>query len=82
MLHRRVEHYDEIVEYKISGFTYYSKTMLKEIEELLRTSMPLEIIIESRMLCNICIVLRLNELEILQWYLFVYLFVKEDVLFA
>ena len=82
MLHRRVEHYDEIVEYTISGFTYYSKTMLKEIEELLRTSMPLEIIIESRMLCTICIVLRLNELEILQWYLFVYLFVKEDVLFA
>ena len=44
--------------------------------------MPLEIIIESRMLCTICIVLRLNELEILQWYLFVYLFVREDVLFA
>ena len=27
-------------------------------------------------------VLRLNEVELLQWYLFVYLFVKEDLIFS
>ena len=34
------------------------------------------------MLPVICMVLRLNEVELLQWYLFVYLFVKEDLIFS
>ena len=34
------------------------------------------------MLSTICIVLRLNEVELLQWYLFVYLFVKDDIIFS
>ena len=40
MLHERVKHNSEIEEYKIIGFTYYSKILLKEIEELLQSSMP------------------------------------------
>lgn len=88
-LHQRVESKTEIKEYKRTGFSYYSKTMLKEIENLLfSTTMPVLLsnirrrskLIEQKMLPTICIVLRLNEVELLQWYLFVYLFVKEDVL--
>lgn len=52
------------------------------MEELLRTSMPSESAVESKTLAAICSALRLNEVELLQWHLFLYLFVKEDIIFS
>ena len=82
LLAQRVEDDPEVAEYKRSGFSYYSKVLLQEMEELLRTSMPSESTVETKTLAAICSALRLNELELLQWHLFVYRFVKEDIIFS
>lgn len=79
-LHERIEHDDEIIEYKKRGFTYFSKIVLKEIHYELMSAMSKETAVDTQTLATICMALRLNELEILQWYLYTYLLVNADTI--